>query len=72
MLADRLLFSPRIGRSLALGRAAIRIRIRLFSYWPVLCIAAGIKSLIAFARAWRTIGEGLGRFAVVGQGSGGC
>src|SRR3954447_228974 len=49
-LAVRWVLSPRIGRSRAFGRAWSHST-RLFSYWPVLCNAAGTSSSITFANA---------------------
>jgi len=43
-------FSPRIGLSLAFGRPWSHST-RLFSYWPVLCNAAGIRLSTTFAKA---------------------
>ena len=49
-LADRSVFSPRIGRSRAFSRPWSHST-RLFSYWAVLCNAAGIKPSMTFANA---------------------
>ena len=49
-LAVRWVFNPRIGLSLALSRPWSHST-RLFSYWPVLCNAAGTRSSITFANA---------------------
>ena len=47
-VAVRWVFSPRIGLSLAFSRQWSHST-RLFSYWPVLCNAAGTSSSITFA-----------------------
>ena len=44
-LAERFVFTPRIGRSRAFRRPWSHST-RLFSYWPVLCHEAGVKSSI--------------------------
>src|SRR3954451_22057114 len=49
-LAVRWVLSPRIGRSRAFSRPWSHST-RLFSYWPVLCNAAGTSSSITFAKA---------------------
>ena len=49
-LAVRWVLSPRIGRSRAFSRPWSHST-RLFSYWPVLCNAAGTSSSITFANA---------------------
>ena len=68
-LAVRFVFSPRIGLSLAFSRPWSHST-RLFSYWPVLCNAAGTKSSITLAKAGaRSVMTSAG-IAVDGQGSG--
>ena len=49
-LAVRWVLSPRMGLSRALRRPWSHST-RLFSYWPVLCNAAGSKSSITLAKA---------------------
>ena len=49
-LAVRWAFSPRIGRSRAFRRPWSH-SIPLFSYWPLLCNAAGTRSVITLANA---------------------
>ena len=67
-LAVRSVLSPRIGLSLTFSRPWSHST-RLFSYWPVLCNAAGIKPSMALAKAGAR-SDHLGRVTVNSQGGG--
>jgi len=68
-LAVRSVLSPRIGLSLAF-RGPWSHSTRLFSYWPVLCNAAGIKPLDGVGQSRCPVGDHLARVTVNSQGGG--
>ena len=68
-LADRSVFSPRIGRSLALSRPWSHST-RLFSYWAVLCNGGGDQVFDDVRQRRCPVGDDLDRVAVGSQGGG--